>query len=579
MFQKIVLILIFFTYVEKSYSQNETQPFSKSLYLTNGERFSIDEKDHLKVEVGFGMDRGSRHGQLSIIFFQDVNSKRPSEKFAKSIKILKNGQDVTHFYEDYKEVHAFLDIDLWRFSTQQNSAEEKSATYEIRFLDQTLSKFDVNFESEQIKTQVRSRLSQFDVRSAYNETLESKDIYLVSSEKKYNKVKVDLHNHYAGAINAEDIWSVAVQKGALYPVEYLKEMFPKANLANWLGSDFIKHHGKEYFKMKEAFLFEKAFKDAISIQPGETVDFDRLEQIYKWRSPLTKNIELAPDFLTKIAKSYSEQGIKYVELSLSDIVESNWLEMAKLHVPKIAKEYGVEIRFMAAIWRSGDHKYMNSVVDKISNVIHEPLIAGCDFMGEEVNATSDFKAELLRLSNLKKVRPGFQVRVHAGENPKFPNNVKEAIEFGATRIGHGIYGVDDSTLQLAREKNVIIELNLNSNIALKNVYGRTELPIKKYLDSGVRLTLGSDGQGVYVTTNLSEESVFRSLGASDEDMKRLLNSDQKYIIEQAENAKLLTSNVVQSNIKILSHEKSMVKNDKPQSRGVRSNKCVSLFTN
>jgi adenosine deaminase len=160
---------------------------------------------------------------------------------------------------------------------------------------------------------------------------------------------------------------------------------------------------------------------------------------------------------------------------------------------------------------------------------HEPEIVGVDFMGEETNKTRDFARELSTIALIRSTRPEFHIRVHAGENGNELDNIKDAIKLGATRIGHGVYGVDEETLRLARENNVIIEFNANSNVALRNIDGTGELPIKQYLNAGVRVTLGTDGHGMYRTSARSEEAVMRSLGLTDEDFAKITRSDQLYL--------------------------------------------------
>ena len=107
-------------------------------------------------------------------------------------------------------------------------------------------------------------------------------------------------------------------------------------------------------------------------------------------------------------------------------------------------------------------------------------------------------------------------------------NIKEAIELGATRIGHGVYGVDAETLALAKQHDVIIEFNTNSNLALSNIEGAEQLPVKDYLDAGVRISLGTDGHGLYGTSARSEEAVMKGLGLTKEDLAKITESDRRY---------------------------------------------------
>ncbi len=123
------------------------------------------------------------------------------------------------------------------------------------------------------------------------------------------------------------------------------------------------------------------------------------------------------------------------------------------------------------------------------------------------------------------------LRVHAGENPKHQNNILDAIRYGATRIGHGIYGVTPEVIKLAREKNIIIEFNFNSNLALQNVEGPKLLAeaANKYLKGGVKITLGTDGHGLYLTSPSSEIATASAVGISEKDIEKIWHTNSAYV--------------------------------------------------
>jgi len=160
-----------------------------------------------------------------------------------------------------------------------------------------------------------------------------------------------------------------------------------------------------------------------------------------------------------------------------------------------------------------------------------PYVVGVDFMGHETNATADFKDALTEIAGMKKQFPNMAIRVHAGENANHLNNIRDAIKLGATRIGHGIYGVTDEVIDLAKKNNVIVEFNFNSNLALKNVEGTKELKaaVDRYMKAGVRVTFGTDGHGLYHTSPRSEEAVAKSLGLSQQQFKAVGASDRQYL--------------------------------------------------
>src|SRR5690606_34641440 len=128
---------------------------------------------------------------------------------------------------------------------------------------------------------------------------------------------------------------------------------------------------------------------------------------------------------------------------------------------------------------------------------------GVDVMGHETSSTRTIVRHLAAIGAfVRAVRPDFAVRVHAGENPAFPENVRVAVDTLAAegvscRIGHGVFGVDEPTLARLVETGAIVEFNLDSNYALNNVRDALEVPLARYAAAGVPVVLGTDGYGIY----------------------------------------------------------------------------------
>lgn len=96
---------------------------------------------------------------------------------------------------------------------------------------------------------------------------------------------------------------------------------------------------------------------------------------------------------------------------------------------------------------------------------------------------------------------GLHITVHAGEEPgpQAPGQVRDAIEIlGAERIGHGIHIVDDpATLELARARNVALEVCPTSNWLCNSVPSTAAHPVRRLMEAGVPLTINSDDPGLF----------------------------------------------------------------------------------
>ncbi|MBR5419229.1 hypothetical protein IK110_03200 [Candidatus Saccharibacteria bacterium] len=364
--------------------------------------------------------------------------------------------------------------------------------------------------------------------------------------------ETDLHTHLAGALEPDDIISIGRDHEAPYPISSLKKMgidvsaYESADGKNVLMSD-----------LSEEDL--KTFKEHIMLPLVAQETFTKMEEIYALRGPLTKNVELLPDFLWALADDYQASGIKYTELSFSSFLKTGedgaqWMQALEDTLPAIEEKTGVKIRFVAGLWRHSNNEWSLDNVDLLTSAVAKsPYIAGCDFMGHETNSTEEFKEELGMLAEYgMKEDPHFTIRIHAGENPIFGKNVYHALKaikdehdlaeqrdgceypYPDVRIGHGLYGVNEETLALAKEIGAIIEFNMSSNLALNNVDGVNEIPIKKYLDAGIDVVLGSDGHGLYSTSGEQEIILAAAAGLTPEDFEKLRATEQTILAAKAE---------------------------------------------
>ena len=139
--------------------------------------------------------------------------------------------------------------------------------------------------------------------------------------------------------------------------------------------------------------------------------------------------------------------------------------------------------------------------------------------------------------------PNFVIRVHAGENPMFKENVSRALEIiyeeykkmpegtpmPKVRIGHGLYGVDEKVLNLAKEMGAIIEFNMSSNLALNNINAISEVPIAEYIRNGIKVVLATDGHGMYSTSGEQEVLLASAAGVRSEDLIKIKETENEVI--------------------------------------------------
>ena len=339
--------------------------------------------------------------------------------------------------------------------------------------------------------------------------------------------RTDLHTHFSGCIVGADLVELGVAAGILYPVERLEE------------AGIHVHEDVDALPLSALTPSLRArLAEQLSISGQSRITFLDMEQIYRLRTPIVKNFSCFRRLCQKIAEDYQRMGVQYAELSLSNICEARRLRAVHEWMPEIRRQTGVDLRFLAAMSRHDDLEWDLDYIERLQT-LQSPYIVGVDVMGHETNSTHAFATQLEKIVTWADAhRPGFVLRVHAGENPAHPENVRVAVELARgydvqLRIGHGLYGVDEETLALLVEEGVIIEYNLNSNLALNNIQSAVEVPLRRYLRGGVSMVLGTDGYGIYETNTAMELRAARLSGLEEADTQKIYEVEEKYLARRA----------------------------------------------
>lgn len=267
-----------------------------------------------------------------------------------------------------------------------------------------------------------------------------------------------------------------------------------------------------------------------------------------------ENNTLLQDKLLWVAREYASQGINYAEISVTWIVRKG-IEGAKilkeLHeiLPKIEAETGVKLRFLGSFSRTlMTEEQLKEGIDVLKVAAKSPYIVGSDIIGEEINDITNFKQLLQELVEFAVEEDnGFTIRIHAGENDSLKSNVEKAVKcvidsvpkgkkMPKCRLGHGLYGIDLDTkegkalVNTMKEKGIVLEFQLTSNVRLNNLTDLKNHPIKRYLEEGVNCVQGSDGCGIYGTDCMEEQMALTNLlNLSDEDLLKMKKVEDRII--------------------------------------------------
>ena len=120
--------------------------------------------------------------------------------------------------------------------------------------------------------------------------------------------------------------------------------------------------------------------------------------------------------------------------------------------------------------------------------------------------------------------------------------MRDAMDFGARRIGHGHHISDDPALvQRAIREGVTIEVCPTSNIQCRTQPSYALHPAKKLLDMGLAVTINTDNM-TFAGVGLEDEydHCLNEMGFTREDLIRMnMNSVRASFLPQADKEELL----------------------------------------
>lgn len=372
----------------------------------------------------------------------------------------------------------------------------------------------------------------------------------------------DFHTHSSGNISARALLDVASRHHARYPLHLLGQIgikIPEYRLQGQIEkSPRIKFPPLEPQELpdevdtiplslltpEERLTLERS----MAIRDTEIQTFTETEApAYQMRYPLTKNPDLLKELIREMARENQRAGIRTIDLSYVGLEDPAIFRAVHevLHDLKNHEDTKhVEVFLKYGIPRTHDIRKIEELLEKAKVIARSPYVTSIDFLGYEDNKTDDVSPVVKHFANwAKEHAPGLMIAVHAGENDKNHNNVKDALKLAQetglrVRIGHGLYGVDDETLSLAQsilEKDplgVVFELNPESNIALNNSMDAKGLTnYTPLIASNVRFVPGSDSFGQYQSSRIDLAQTFMDAGFTHEHFVKMENH-QKTLVNQ-----------------------------------------------
>lgn len=229
------------------------------------------------------------------------------------------------------------------------------------------------------------------------------------------------------------------------------------------------------------------------------------------------------DFMENVAKD----GIAYLEVRFAPQLSVNEnldcrrvIESVLEGLEKGAREYHIDYGVIVCAMRHhGEAENLQMMRDAREYLGQG--VCGADLAGDEASYPMKNFRNLFREVKIL----GLPFTIHAGECGSV-ENVMEAMECGARRIGHGIaLRGHDEEIRICRERGIGIEMCPISNLQTKAVKSKAEYPMREFLDQGLMVTINTDNRTVSDTT-IGKEIAFvqKEYGIGDEEIRTMMKN-------------------------------------------------------
>lgn len=319
--------------------------------------------------------------------------------------------------------------------------------------------------------------------------------------------KVDLHFHLDGSIPPSLSWKMVKEKGIKVEAENFEEFKKLVEVDENCQSlyDFLKCFDIPVEIMQDEKSLEECAYEVVALMAKQGVVY--LE------------IRFAPQLHKK--KGLDEN--KIVEAVLRGVKEG--ME----NNPGI--KAGVILCAMVLGEASLNHEDNIKTIRTAKEFLGKGVV-GVDLAGAEgVTAMESFRDLFEEASRLN-----VPFTIHAGESMG-PENIKTAISFGAKRIGHGCSAIkSEEVMKEIKDKNIILEMCVTSNVQCKVVPSLKEHPIKKLYDYGIKVTVNTDDMAI-LNTDIDQEYeiLIKELGFTYNDLIKMnMNSIEAAFMPEEE---------------------------------------------
>ena len=223
-----------------------------------------------------------------------------------------------------------------------------------------------------------------------------------------------------------------------------------------------------------------------------------------------------------LLKRLADDGVKYAEIRMAPqlstakgLTQEQVITVLIQTLKDGEKEFGIRSNLIVCMMRGNDLKEKNIETIELANKYRNDKVVAIDLAGAEAifpNEMFDYEFALINKYDLN-------LTIHAGE-ASGAQSVESALQFGADKIGHGIHAIEDKNVcELLKKLGICLEICPKSNLDTKAITSYDELPIRQFIDMGIKVSINSDDMTVSNTSVKKEYETLSNLGFNEKELQ------------------------------------------------------------
>lgn len=206
---------------------------------------------------------------------------------------------------------------------------------------------------------------------------------------------------------------------------------------------------------------------------------------------------------------HTQKGLTQTEVTLAAL---KGLEEGLKNCP------GFDANLILCCMRHADEA-TNMETIEVAKELKGTKVVAVDLAGAEKLHPSSYYSHIFQKA--KEYR--LNITIHAGEATG-SDEIMMAMDNGAMRIGHGVHlSIDTQTVKRVKDNNICFEFCPTSNLQTKSLKTYEDVPLKKFMELGIPVTINSDNMTVSNTDVPKEmKHMVDTFQLKKEDIKKLL---------------------------------------------------------